>query len=143
MRHRHVAELTAALRREASVLLQRRRRRVDSLARALEGHRPQHRLARMRSDLTVLERRLADARLRQRHRLDARVRESAARLHSLSPLAVLGRGYAVCWNEDRTALVRRADALAPGDYVRVTLGEGELGCEVREVVTGPDARPGE
>ena len=67
------------------------------------------------------------------HRAQSRARESAARLHALSPLAVLGRGYAVCWTGDRTTLVRRADQLTPGDRVRVTLGQGEVGCEVREV----------
>ena len=50
---------------------------------------------------------------------------------ALSPLAVLGRGYAVCWNADRTAIVRRASAVQPGEHVRVTLHEGELYCEVR------------
>jgi len=47
--------------------------------------------------------RLVGAEARLRHRVttvraaaDARVREAVARLHALSPLAVLGRGYAVC-----------------------------------------------
>jgi exodeoxyribonuclease VII large subunit len=72
------------------------------------------------------------------HRAQSRSREAAARLHALSPLAVLGRGYAVCWTGDRTTLVRRAGELAPGDLVRVTLGEGEVACDVREVF---EARP--
>lgn len=55
----------------------------------------------------------------------------AARLAALSPLAVLGRGYAVCWNADRTHVVQRHSEVAPGDRVRVTLREGELDCEVR------------
>ena len=40
---------------------------------------------------------------------------AAARLESLSPLAVLGRGYAVCWNADRTAIIREASATKAGD----------------------------
>ena len=43
---------------------------------------------------------------------------------------MLGRGYAVCWNEDRTAIVRAADSVAAGDQVHVTLDRGELQCEV-------------
>jgi exodeoxyribonuclease VII large subunit len=66
---------------------------------------------------------------------DLRVREAAARLHALSPLAVLGRGYAVCWNEPRTSIIRSAGAVAPGERVRVTLAEGELSCRVDEADT--------
>jgi exonuclease VII large subunit len=44
---------------------------------------------------------------------------------------VLARGYAVCWTNDRAAIVRRATAVAPGDTVVVTLHEGELRCEVK------------
>jgi exodeoxyribonuclease VII large subunit len=46
-------------------------------------------------------------------------------------LAVLGRGYAVAWNEDKTRVLRDASAVAPGDTVKVTLARGELDCEVR------------
>jgi exodeoxyribonuclease VII large subunit len=89
---------------------------------------------------TRLER--ADGRLRERasrRRLaaDARVRELAGRLDALSPLAVLGRGYAVCWNAARTSIIRSAQAVAPGDGVRVTLSAGELACRVES--TGRDA----
>ena len=60
----------------------------------------------------------------------ARAGELAARLDALSPLAVLGRGYAVCWNESRTSIIRSAAAVRPGDGVRVTLADGELACQV-------------
>jgi exodeoxyribonuclease VII large subunit len=58
------------------------------------------------------------------------MRELAAQLDALSPLAVLGRGYAVCWNDTRTSIIRRSSAVEPGDRVRVTLAEGELACRV-------------
>jgi exodeoxyribonuclease VII large subunit len=58
------------------------------------------------------------------------LRGAAARLESLSPLAVLARGYAVCWNEDRTAIIRDAAAVERGERVHVKLERGELDCAV-------------
>ena len=77
----------------------------------------------------------ADGRLlelvgRRRLAAESRVRQLAARLDALSPLAVLGRGYAVCWNESRTSIIRSAAPCHPGDGVRVTLADGELACQV-------------
>ena len=133
IRQRHVSELSGSLRLAAGTALAGRRRRLDALARALDAHRPQQRLARVRASLVHWRSRLDTAIRARQHLSQARAREAAARLHALSPLAVLGRGYAVCWNDDRTALVRRAGQLAPGDRVRVTLGDGEIGCDVREI----------
>jgi exodeoxyribonuclease VII large subunit len=50
----------------------------------------------------------------------------------LSPLAVLGRGYAVCWNEAGTSIIRSARAVAPGETVKITLAEGRLACRVED-----------
>jgi exodeoxyribonuclease VII large subunit len=53
----------------------------------------------------------------------------AARLEDLSPLAILARGYAVCYEQDGT-IVRSAGSVKPGERVRVRLSEGRLGCIV-------------
>jgi exodeoxyribonuclease VII large subunit len=60
----------------------------------------------------------------------------AERLEDLSPLAILRRGYAVCYEEDG-GVVRAAEEVRPGDRVRVRLGRGELGCTVDTVGTEP------
>ncbi len=57
------------------------------------------------------------------------VGQYAARLEDLSPLAILGRGYAVCYEHDGTIL-RAASSVAPGARVDVRLAEGILGCIV-------------
>jgi exodeoxyribonuclease VII large subunit len=107
-----------------------RHRRYVSLWRSLETFDLRRRLARIRERLAAADGRLAAASARTRHRADGRLRATAARLGALSPLAVLGRGYAVCWNADRTAIVRDAARVAEGDRVRVTLARGELNCHV-------------
>lgn len=54
---------------------------------------------------------------------------AAARLADLSPLAILGRGYAVCYGA-KGAIVRSFSEVLPGQRVRVRLGQGHLGCVV-------------
>jgi len=44
---------------------------------------------------------------------------------------VLARGYAVCWNDDRTRVIRDASTVEAGDGVTITLDKGELDCQVR------------
>jgi exodeoxyribonuclease VII large subunit len=83
--------------------------------------------------------RLEAAATRQRLVAAGRVATLTARLDALSPLAVLARGYAVCWNEARDGIIRSASAVTPGDGVHVTLAEGEISCRVERVTT--DGRP--
>jgi exodeoxyribonuclease VII large subunit len=110
-----------------------RDRRLQSLRRQLDLYRLGQRLAAIRTRLVAGDGRLAAAIVRSHHRADARLRGCASRLQSLSPLAVLARGYAVCWNADGTRILRDAADAAAGDPVRITLAKGELECEVRSI----------
>ena len=130
MRGRHAGDLTHQLRRVAMAHLARRERAYRPLRLRLEARDLRRHLAIIRGRLTSAEGGLTVAAGRRRHRADSRLRSLAGRLENLSPLAVLARGYAVCWNADRTAIIRRASAASPGDRVHVTLHEGELDCEV-------------
>ncbi len=130
LRGRHAAELTHALRRTLRAQLSARERRYQHLRLTLERFDLRRRMGDVRARLVAADATLAAALARRQHRDQAQLRNAAARLDSLSPLAVLGRGYAVCWNADRTRVVRDAAAVATGDRVRVTLEHGELQCEV-------------
>jgi exodeoxyribonuclease VII large subunit len=130
MRGRHTAELTHQLRNAAAALLARRQREFRSLNVRLEARDLRRRFAAIRGRLETVTGRLGAAMRRRQDRAEAQVGSRVARLESLSPLAVLGRGYSVCWNEDRTAIVRSARAVRPGARVHVTLLEGALRCRV-------------
>jgi exodeoxyribonuclease VII large subunit len=84
----------------------------------------------VRARLARVDGTLQAAALNRHHRAEARLHNCAARLDSLSPLAVLARGYAVVWDQSRTRVIRKASEVKTGDAVRVTLSEGELQCEV-------------
>ena len=130
MRGRHVAEVTHQFRAAIRGAIGARARVHRGLRQRLEQRDLARRLASIHGRLTAAEGRLSGAARLTQHRADARFRTLAGRLETLSPLAVLGRGYAVCWNGGKTAIVRSAASVAPGDAVQVTLAHGELGCQV-------------
>jgi exodeoxyribonuclease VII large subunit len=136
LRGRHAGELTHDLRQAVRGSVAREARALQALHLRLDAHDQRRRLGSARSRLTGASGVLQAAIVRRQHGAGARLQACAARLDALSPLAVLGRGYAVCWNADRTAVIRNAGTLEPGERVRVTLHRGELGCRVTDVRNG-------
>jgi exodeoxyribonuclease VII large subunit len=130
MRGRHSSELTAALRYAMTATLTRRARRYDVLMRALHQYDPRHRLGAVRTRLVTRQGQLGQAIARRLHGAESRFHALTARLDGLSPLAVLARGYAVCWDESRTRIVRDSATVGIGERVRVMLERGELTCRV-------------
>jgi len=133
--------------------------RVDDLGARLRA-RLEGRLLRGRHGLEVLSQRMSPARLGERLRGQRRlVREHESRLpaaagaalrragrhvaayverlQALSPLAVLARGYAICYDGASGAILKDARAVRPGSGVSVRLHRGRLTCKVKEVEDVP------
>jgi len=130
MRGRHAAELSHALARVLRAALATRERRRLQLERQLTSFDAGRRLASIRTRLVASQGRLDNAVRRRQHRAAAQLGNAAGRLETLSPLAVLGRGYAVAWSADRTHALRDASTVAPGDTIHVTLSRGEIDAKV-------------
>ena len=113
--------------------------RLELAARGLRAANPVTHTLNGRRALTDLSGRLERGAHRvldrSRHRLGA----DAARLDSLSPLAVLGRGYSLTRAADGR-IVRRWRDVAVGDAVSVLLHEGRLDCRV-DATQERDERP--
>jgi exodeoxyribonuclease VII large subunit len=63
-------------------------------------------------------------------------------LEERSPLRLLERGYAICYDATGN-VVQAADSVAIGDRIRVQLSRGRLGAEVKETeVPQPEMREG-
>jgi exodeoxyribonuclease VII large subunit len=54
-------------------------------------------------------------------------------LHSLSPLNVLKKGYALCWTDGGLRLVRKIEEIAEQDTVIVSFAKGEFQARVQSV----------
>jgi exodeoxyribonuclease VII large subunit len=134
-RGRYCDELARSVVASTRSQLTRRTRQLDEYRRRLEACDPRRRLAQDAGRLAQFDGRLRTAAAAARHGADRRLRDVAGRLDALSPLAVLARGYAVCWNADRTAIIREADPALVGGAITVTLARGELGCTVLETRT--------
>jgi exodeoxyribonuclease VII large subunit len=114
-------------------------RRVAALAAAILRHDPRQELARARQRLAALSARLDRAAERLLHASTASLSALDARLNSLSPLAVLDRGYALVLSADG-ALIRSTAQVAPGQLVSTRLADGEFTSRVESTAAKPPAR---
>ena len=130
MRGRHTAALLHGLVGAMRVRIAHNQRRLLASGRRLDAFEAGRRLAAVRTRLVAANGRLKAALLRAHSQADARLREAAGRLDTMSPLAVLARGYAVCWADGGTRIVRAATDVGIGDPVQVTLARGTLECDV-------------
>ena len=128
---RYTAELTHRLNSAVATTVGRHVRDTHTVRLRLEALSLGRRLGRIRARLVSARTHLANATRRTHTTRATRLRAAAGRLEVLSPLAVLSRGYAVCWTADRSVVVREATAVRPGQSVTVTLHRGELNCQVR------------
>ena len=133
VRGRQVGELTHRLSRAARVGASRRERRLHELRLRLEALDLGRRIDGIRARLRAARDGMAVALRDVQQAREARLRVAAGRLETLSPLGVLARGYAVCWNAERSAIIRDAAKVTAGEEVHVTLHSGALDCTVTRV----------
>ena len=86
-----------------------------------------------RMDLLHLQQRLSDLSDSSMARKRQKFGALSASLDAMSPLKVLGRGYAMAQKTDGTILKSSCD-VRPGERVTVTLGQGGLACTVDETM---------
>ncbi len=138
----HAAELVVPERAALEAFVRELQRRLLLGARrSVQQHRgrlqalqlrdPRRRLVEARLRADELDRLLRAAASRQLERRRGAVESLAGRLHALSPLAVLDRGYAIALKQGRA--VRSGEDLQAGDLVQLRLARGSAGLRVERV----------
>ena len=126
----HVTALCQRLQRAMQQHVYQQQARVTQLSKRLSSQ-DMVRLHRAEQErVSQLQRRLASAMQRTLEVRQARLSSAARELNAISPLAVLGRGYAIAQDE-KGQVIRRAEDTAPGQKLSLRLGEGRLNVEVK------------
>ncbi len=122
--------------RERMIELQERRLedsgiRTDTARARLSAARPDKLIASLLDKLSSTGRLLAERAGAALARREAALAELAAKLDSLSPLAVLARGYSIAYGAD--GILTDTKGVTAGDEIKVRLSRGSLVCAVEKV----------
>lgn len=107
--------------------------RVETLQARLERHRPTMRLKQLQQSHQELDRRLRQAMQLQLKQLQQQLTQQAHALETVSPLATLGRGYAIVTNAKTDKVLHNSNEVAVGEVIRARLHTGRLLCRVEEI----------
>ena len=127
---RRVGDLSRSLQSGETAFLRQLRSRLEALTSTRVMQSPTGYIDERRMVLDHLRDRLAARMTIRNESARRRLTAAAATLNAVSPLAVLGRGYAIPTKEGRA--VRSAGELAAGDALRVQFSEGAAQCIVKE-----------
>ena len=107
--------------------------RVGGLERHLRLLNPIERIRMQRRRLIALWKDLAGWADRRLVVVNGELKAAAGKLDSLSPLAILSRGYSICMRLPGHEIVKESAELFVGDEVEVRLHRGRVQCDVREI----------
>jgi exodeoxyribonuclease VII large subunit len=117
-----------------------RQNRIAALAAEVLHHDPRQKLSHARQHLADFRARLDRSLERLIESSSARLGSLDARLHSLSPLAVLDRGYALVLSTDG-ALIRSTTKIGPGDVLTTRLADGSFTSRVESLASNESGTP--
>jgi len=118
------------------LLLQRldgHKNRLDGLAERRALRLPLERVRELERRLDEGGERLHRAANQRLKQLRERLQAQAARLETLSPLNVLGRGYSLTRREADRAVIRSPDQLRPGERLVTDVAQGRIVSRVEEL----------
>lgn len=126
--------LLSRFKRGMDSLLSSHQQRLRGQRFIIDQHNPQQTLARHAQKLAALRQRLIDLNQRHLDRKGATLQRCAALVKSVSPLAVLERGYAIVHKMSDKTVVRSSREIHQGERLDVRVHEGRLECEVAKVL---------
>ncbi len=115
------------------------RSRIDAIANSRVLRHPDESLRSLSQRVDELNMRLERGVRLRMERAESQMTQVSRQLNSLSPLAVLSRGYSVTQRPDGGGVVSAAEEVAVGDLLDTRLGCGSVTSRVEGVFSGRDA----
>jgi exodeoxyribonuclease VII large subunit len=106
--------------------------RFKTLQARLLGQSPDHRLREIRLSLEKLQHANHQAILNKLERSKQQLNSVGRALDTVSPLATLGRGYAIVQTKTGK-VVRKANDISVNEIINTRLGTGSLDCRVETI----------
>jgi exodeoxyribonuclease VII large subunit len=130
-----VDSAVASLREAIRARLTRVRGSTQAWRQALESASPELRVRHGMAIVPQLRSRLTGAMAYDLKRYEQRLHSYLSRLNSLSPLAILDRGYGILETLPHHRPIRSIAQVSIGDTILARLADGKLRCAVEEVST--------
>ncbi len=125
-------EASRRLSRAWGKALEGKRNALMGTRQLLMAHSPKGTLALYKDRLRESNRRLLERMEVSLKEREGQLRALSGKLHGLSPLAVLGRGYSITWRLPDRRIIKDSREVQIGDTVEVTLAKGGIRCRVKE-----------
>jgi len=132
-------DLTYRMESSIAVRFRHDQEHTAALAAKVLRHDPRQSLASVRQNLFAVRNRIDRSFDHVLREAAARLHETDARLHALSPLAVLDRGYALVQGKDG-ALIRSLAQVSVGDRVTTRIRDGSFVSRIEETGEGKTER---
>lgn len=116
------------LKQSWQVLQLKKMQQFSELKQKLQQHSPQHKLAKFNTDIENISQRLHQNIINAIKQKQLALANITRALDAVSPLNTLSRGYAIARKGDQ--VLTKANQVAQGDNIQVTLQKGNIDCTV-------------
>jgi exodeoxyribonuclease VII large subunit len=118
-------------------LLRKKQTMLTQKSGKLEAQKPEFKLQRHRQALDNLAARLQRSLAQYMEKKQSLLHSGQARLAALSPLAVLRRGYAICFTEHGESVVRTHTQVTQGDVIWIRLDNSWIKAKIEKAGNKP------
>ncbi|NOZ52848.1 MAG: exodeoxyribonuclease VII large subunit [Gammaproteobacteria bacterium] len=126
-------ELEQRLLKSERILRQNAHARLNTLSAKLQQHSPRQRLREYQLQYSALSQRCKQAIQQRILASKTRLTNLSRALEAVSPLATLGRGYAIVKTSSDHTIVRQAKQLKPGQALEIQLQHGHVITTVNKI----------